>query len=107
MPDIYTSPTSVNLTDNPSGLFAWLNDVTNYWFSNGILLAIWILILMGYLAVNKDDYAGATAVASYVVSVLALLLWIIDLASGWSFSIAIGSSLIFTAWLLADRRGTA
>jgi len=104
MSDPYTTPTSINLTSNPSGLFAWLNDVTNYWFSNSLLIVIWILFLMGYLTVNKDDYAGGVAVASYVTSILALLLWIIGLASGWAFSIALGMSLVSTAVLLSIRK---
>lgn len=103
----YTSPSEINLTANPSGLFVWINDVTNYWFSNSLLMVIWVIIVMGYLVANKDDYAGATAVSSYIVTVLATLMWIINLASGWAVSIALGTSLLFTAWLMADRRGTA
>ena len=101
----YTNPTAINVTANPQGLFVWINDVTNYWFSNGLLMVIWIIVVMGYLTANKDDFAGATAVASYVVTVLATLMWIIDLCSGYALSVALGSSLLFTAWLMADRRG--
>jgi len=100
----YTSPADVNLTESPSNLFTWLNDVTNYWFSNSILLAIFIMFLMGYLAVNKEDYSGGVAVASYVTTVLGLILWLMGLASGLAFSIVLGVSLISTAWLLGDKK---
>ena len=103
----YSSPTGINLTSSPLGLFVWLNDVTNYWFSNALIMSIWVLFFMGFLSVERDDYIGASAVASYVTTILTLFLWIIGLASGWAFSIVIGLSLISTAWLLADRRGTA
>ena len=103
---IYSSPTSVNLTDNPSGLFSWLNDVTNYWFSNALIFTIWTIFMMGYLSVNKDDYVGGSAVASYVTTVLTMLLWIIGLASGWALATVLGMSLVSTAWLMADRRGS-
>jgi len=99
----YSSPTTVDLTDNPVGLFAWLNDVTNFWFSNMLLIVIWVMFLMGYLAVNKDDYAGGFAVASYVVMVLSLIGWLMNLVSGFSFGIALGVSMLATAILLGTR----
>lgn len=102
---IYSSPTTMNLTDSPANLFVWLNDVTRYWFSNGLLMVIWILFLMGYLSVNKDDYVGASATASYVTAVIGLIGWLMGLVSGLAMGLIIGVSLITTAWLLADRRG--
>lgn len=104
---LYDSPTSVNLTDNPSGLFYWLNDVTNFWFSNALLMVIWVMFLMGYLAVNKDDFAGATATASYITMVLALIGWLAGIVSGMAFSVALGVGLVSTAWLLSEKKGSA
>lgn len=103
---LYKSPTSVNLTDNPSGLFNWLNDVTNYWFSNALIMVIWVMFLMGYLSVNKDDYAGATSVASYITTVLALIGWIAGIVSGYALSLLLGLSLVTTAWLLSEKNGS-
>jgi len=100
----YAYPTEINMTENPSGLFAWLNDVTNYWFSNALLITIWMIVLFGYLAVNKDDFSGGFAVSSYVVFVLSLLGWIAGLVSGLAFAVAIGVSLVSTAWLLGQKR---
>ena len=39
----YPSASDINLTSSPAGLFVWLNDVTNYWFSNSILILIWVM----------------------------------------------------------------
>lgn len=104
---LYDSPTSVNLTDNPSGLFAWLNDVTNFWFSNSLLMVIWVLFFMGFLRVNKDDFAGAMSVASYVTVVLAMIGWLANIVSGMALALAIGVGLISTAWLLSEKNGSA
>ena len=94
------------MSGSPLSLFHWLNEVTRYWFSNSLLITIWVIFLMGYLSVNKDDFIGGSAVASYVVVILGLMMWLMGLASGYAFSIAIGTSLVFTAWLLSDRRGS-
>lgn len=104
---LYTSPTEVNLTDNPSGLFAWLNDVTNFWFSNALLLTIWVMFFMGFLAVNKDDFAGASATASYITVVLAMIGWLANIVSGMALALAIGVGLVSTAWLLSEKNGSA
>jgi len=104
---LYENPSEINLTNNPTGLFNWLNTVTHYWFSNLLILVIGVIIFMGYISVNKDDYFGASSVASYICFVLSLLGWIAGLVSGMTLAVVIGISLVSTALLLSDRRGTA
>ena len=59
---------------------------------------------MGYLSVNKDDFAGASAVSSYVTMILSLIGWLGGIVSGYSFGITIAMSLVSTGFLLASRK---
>jgi len=103
----YTSASTLNMSEGIGTLFAYVNDISSFWFGNMLFLVIWVLFLMGYLAVNKDDYAGGIAVSSYIVTILGAIGWIINLIPTLTLSLMLGVSLVSSAWLLGDRRGTA
>lgn len=102
----YTSPTTINATQGIGSILNYINEVTNFWISRMIMVAIFVIFLMGYLrSKNDDDIIGAVSVASYVSLVIGILFWIIDFLDGVTFGIIIGISLISTALLLMDKRG--
>ena len=98
----YPSPSSVNASQGLGGIFTYINTVTNSWVSNMLLLAVYIIILIGFYKA-KDDIQGAFAVAGYGVFVVGLLFWLGGFVSGWAFSIAIALAIIGTFALLMDN----
>jgi hypothetical protein len=98
----YDSPTTVNMTSGIGNLFYYLNSVTDQWISNMIMLAIYIIILMGYYKA-KDDFQGALAVSGYVTFIVGLLFWIGEFINGWTFGIIIAVAIIGTIVLLLDN----
>lgn len=54
--------------------------------------------------VNKDDFVGAFAVASYVSFVIGLIFWVIGIVSGLDFSVIIGAVLVASVLLLTQKK---
>lgn len=103
MADPYTSPANLN-GSSIDGLFVYLQDVTTGWFSNMLLIGIFVIFLIGYLNYNKDDFIGALAVSSFVTFVVATLFWIIGFVNGYSYGIVIGVTIVTAIVLFMDRR---
>lgn len=102
----YASPTTINGSQGIGSLLNYINLVTEFWISRMLMVAIFIIFLMGYLrSKNDDDFLGAIAVGSYATLVIGILFWIIGFLDGITFGIIIGASLISTALLLMDKRG--
>jgi len=100
----HTSPTKINATEGLDSFLPWITEVTNFWFGRMIMIAIFIIFMFGYLKVNKDDYIGGFAVASYVSFVIGLIFWVIGIVSGLDFSIIIGIVLVASVLLLAQKK---
>ena len=98
----YPSPTSVNASLGFGEILNYVNSVTDMWLSNMLLLAVWVIILMGFYKA-KDDFKGALAVAGYGTFVVALLFWIGGFVSSWAFGISIAMCIIGTLVLLLDN----
>lgn len=102
----YTSPTEINASRGIISILEYINEVTDFWISRMLMVAIFIIFLMGYLrSKSDDDFLGAFAVGSYASLVVGILFWIIGFLDGVTFGIIIGLSLISTALLLFDKRG--
>lgn len=102
----YTSPTSINASRGIVSLLEYVNEVTDFWISRMIMIAIFIIFTMGYLrSKNDDDFLSAIAVGSYASLVIGILFWIIGFLDGISFGMIIGISIVSTALLLMDKRG--
>lgn len=102
----YASPTSINASEGIGAILNYVNVVTNFWAGRMIMIAIFVLFLVGYIRSKADeDFVGAFAVASYVTFVIGLLFWLINFLDGVSFSIIVGTTIVATAWLLFDKRG--
>ena len=94
---------NVTGSDGFANIIYYLNYVTNYWFTNMILIGIWILVLAGFYK-STDDFAGALAVAGFGTFVVALLLWAGKLIETLTFSVTIGVMIIGILVLLVDKR---
>ncbi len=102
----YASPTTINGSRGIIALLEYINTVTNFWISRMMMVAIFVIFLMGYLrSKNDDDFIGALAVGSYASLVIGILFWIIGFVDGVTFGIIIGISIISTAMLMMDKRG--
>ena len=102
----YASPTEINATKGIGEVLNYINDVTNFWISRMLMVAIFIIFFMGYIrSKNDDDFVGAFSVSSYATLVIGILFWIIGFVDGVTFGIIIALSLISTAILLLDKRG--
>ena len=98
----YTSPTTINATLGFGEVLNYINEVTNMWVSNMFLIAIYMIILIGFYKA-KDDFKGALAVAGYGTFIIALLFWIGGFVSGISFGMAIAIAILGTVVLLMDN----
>jgi len=98
----YPSPTSINATKGLGEVLTYVNVVTNSWLSNMLMIAIYVIVLLGYYKA-KDDFKGALAVAGYGTFVIGLLFWIGGLVSGIAFGMAIGGAILGTIVLLLDN----
>lgn len=100
----HTSPTEINATAGLDSFLPYLSEVTNFWFGRMLMIAIFVIFMMGYLRAIKDDFVGALAVASYVTFVLGLLFWVIGVVSGLDFAIIIGVVIVASVILLAQKK---
>jgi len=101
----YRSPTTINATKGITEITSYVNEVSNNWFGNMLLISIWVLFFMGYLrSKGDDDLVGAFAVSSYVTFVMAVLLFSFGVVSGWAFGIVIGITMISSIVLWVERK---
>ena len=98
----YASPSTINATKGFGEVLNYINVVTNSWASNMIMIAIYVIVLMGYYKA-RDDFKGALAVAGYGTFVVALLFWIAGFVSGIAFGMTIGLAILGTIVLLTDN----
>jgi len=98
----YPSPSSINASNGFIEILNYTNLVTNSWISNMMLIAIYIIVLIGYYKA-KDDFQGALAIAGYGTFVVALLFWIGGFVSGWAFAISVALAVMGTLVLLMDN----
>lgn len=100
----WTSPSSINATE-PLRFLPYLNGVTYNWFSRLLLITLWVIFFFGWIRAKGDeDWIGGLAMSSYIVTVLATMLWIIGFVSGFDLAIAIAVTLVASAILFLDRR---
>ena len=99
----YASPTTINASNGITELLAYTNSVTSSWLSNMILIAIYVIVLIGYYRA-KDDFVGGMATAGFGTFVVGLLFWIGGFISGITLSIVIGILFIGVVVLFVDTK---
>ena len=100
----YTSPSTINATQGLDSFLPYLSEVTNFWFGRMVMIAVFVIFLMGYLRVKKDDFIGALAVSSYVCFIIGLLFWVIGVVSGLDFAIIIGITAVSSVLLFLQKK---
>lgn len=100
----YTSPTTINTTKGMSEVLPYLSEVTNFWIGRMIMIAIFVIFIIGYMRTNNDDFFGGLAIASYVTFVIGLLFWVIGFVTGLDFGIILGITVISSVILLTQER---
>ena len=102
----WASPTSINSSRGIVAILEYTNTVTNFWMSRMLMVAIFVIFLMGYLRSSKDeDFLGAFAVGSFATFIIGILFWIIGFVDGKTFGMIIALTIISTALLMFDKRG--
>ena len=100
----YDMPTTINFTDGMDGMFVYLNTVTGNWFSNLLLLAIYIIFATGFYFSRRDMF-GSFAVGGFATFVIGLLLWVGGMISGMTFSFVVAVAIVSFAslWVGENR----
>jgi hypothetical protein len=99
----FESPSVINTTKGLGEVLNYTNSVTDNWFGNLLLIAIYVIVLIGYYK-TKEDFKGAMAVAGYGTFVVSLLFWAGGFVSGWALGISIALAIIGTLFLLLDQQ---
>lgn len=99
----YEMPTSINFSEGMGEMFNYLNAVTSNWFSNLLLIAIYIIFATGFYFARRDIF-GAFAVGGFATFVIGLLLWVGDVISGVTFTFVVAVAIISFAslWIGQD-----
>jgi len=99
----YSYPTSINFTNGIDGLFVYLNTVTNNWFSNLLLISVFLIFATGFYFA-KRDMNGAFAVGGFATFVFGSFLWVGGFISGVTFAIVIAVAILGFASLWIDSQ---
>ena len=86
-------PNTINWSNGMGDAFNYLNAVTNSWFSNLLLISIYILFATGFYFA-KRDFFGAMAVGGFATFVIALLLFVGEIISGVTFALVIAVAIV-------------
>jgi hypothetical protein len=99
----YPYPTTVNMTDGPTNLFIYLNTVTNNWFSNMLLIAVYLIFSVGFYTARRN-IGGSFAIGGFAIFIIGTLFWVANMISTVTFAIVIAVAIVsFTAlWITPD-----
>lgn len=89
----YDYPTTINASNGLTEITNYVDTVTQHWFGNMLLIAIYVIILIGVYKA-KDDFAGAMAIAGFGTFVIGLLFWMGGMITGWMFAIVIAVAIV-------------
>lgn len=89
----YPLPSSINASEGISGVSNYLCTVTSCWFFYMLLLAVYLITVIGIYK-TTNDIAQGIAVAGFFTFVVALLLWIGNVIPGFALGITIAVAII-------------
>ena len=89
----YPSPADVNMSAGMPSVISYLNEVTLGWFFNMLLIAIYVIILMGFVKTTQN-WIGGFAVAGFTTFTIALLLFLGSAIHGVTLGIVVAFMLI-------------
>lgn len=83
-----------NLSEGVQVYFDYLNSVTSQWFSNMILISLYLITLFGVSRFNGGDFIEAGAIAGFLTVLVAIFLWLGGFIGGVTFVIAIAVMIL-------------
>ena len=102
---MYETPAGINITSS-DGIFSYIGRVTtvgifNFWV--GLILAIYIIIIIGYYKAERD-FPAALGVSGFVTFIIALFFWMGNLIHGGAFAIVIALMIIGVTVLFTNNQ---
>lgn len=96
----YNLPSTINMSGGLTELFIYLNEVTYNWFSNMLLISIYLIFAIGFYFARKD-MLGGLAVGGFATFIVGLFLFVGGVVSGVTFTIVIAVAILSfaTLWL--------
>ena len=105
---IWTIPliTERNMSEGLQEVFYYVNQESVSWglFSPMFLLALYIIVLVGYVGYQRDDFMGGFAIAGFIVMVTGTLMRIANLLSTPFLLIAVGLGIVGLAGLYYHKK---
>ena len=102
----YTEPTSINWSLGFDQVLHYVNDVTNSWASNMILIGIFIITTMGVVAFKKD-YFESMAIAGFLTFMVSVFFWIGGFISGTTLVYVIVVTILCFGLLWINNKSTS
>jgi len=100
----YDMPNTINMTGGLTEFFVYLNEVTFNWFSNMLLISIYLIFATGFYLARRDMF-GAMAIGGFAVFVVGLLLFVGGIISGVTFGMVIAVAILsFASLWLGDSK---
>ena len=94
MADRYPNPSTINFSNGWEEVPTYLNEVTKGLFGTMLIIAIYVITLMGVLFYKRDEDAikESIMIAGVFTSMVAILFWIGNVISGWTltFTLVVG-----------------
>lgn len=100
---VYRTPTDINMSKGYTEILNYINDVTNSWFSNMILVAIFVITAMGIYGYRKD-FGEAFSSAGFFTAIIAVLFWVAGFINGLTLGIVIAVAIVGVASLWISKR---
>ena len=89
----YPTPANINASAGFPEFLSYVNNVTNSWFSNMILIGFYVIILLVYSR-HTDDWIAGFALAGFGTFLIALLFFMGSFITSSTFLLVIGFMLI-------------
>ena len=100
----YADPSDINFGNNIlSAIFTYLNLVTFGWFTNMFIIAIYIIIILGYYKAQRD-FPAAMSIAGFVTFIVSLFLWLDGFILHITFGMVIAMMFVGVIVLLINRK---
>jgi hypothetical protein len=98
----WQDPTTINWSEGLGGAIYYVNSISLGWFSNMLLISIYVIALMGYYR-SQSDFARGMGVAGAIVFIMGLFFFIAGMVNWIIFGITIAAAIIGFVVLVIDR----
>ena len=104
----YAYPSTVNWTVGFKEIITYVNEVSYGWFANMILIAVYLITVMGVYN-YKGDFLEGMAIAGFLTAVIGILFWIVssDFVSGVTLVLVMAIAVLSFAMLWIGKRSSS